>query len=215
MKSPFDNLSKLQINKLFDLLEVHKYSFKKNEEILSTIKNKNIICIILEGSAQILSIEFNGNEILVENLIKNSVFGTNISIMDYENCEVIAKTDTDILVIDYNKLLDKSNITHSYFNIFFRNLFDITNEKFKETNKRIRILEKKQIREKLLEYFEIEYSSNPSKSILLPFSLKELADYIGVNRSAMFRELGHLKDEKLIEINGRKITLLYKQPLFK
>lgn len=215
MKSPFDNLSKLQINKLFDLLEVHRYKFSKNEEILSTIKNKNIICIILDGSAQILYIEFNGNEILVENLVKDSVFGTSISVMDYENCQVIAKSDTDILVIDYNKLLDKSNITHSYFNIFFRNLFDIINTKFKETNKRIRILEKKQIREKLLEYFEIEYSSNPSKSILLPFSLKELADYIGVNRSAMFRELGHLKDEKLIEINGRKITLLYKQPLFK
>ena len=45
---------------------------------------------------------------------------------------------------------------------------------------------------------------------MLPFSLKELADYIAVNRSAMFRELRHLKDDKLIEINGRKVKLLYK-----
>ena len=51
---------------------------------------------------------------------------------------------------------------------------------------------------------------NPSKSIYLKVSLKELADYIAVNRSAMFRELRHLKDDKLININGRKITLLYK-----
>ncbi len=214
MRSPFQDLSKLQINKLFDLLGVHMYKYHKNEEILSTMKNKNILCIVMEGTAQILYIEYNGNEILVENLNKNSVFGTNISGTDDDNCEIISKTDSEILVIDYDKLIDSENLNHNFFNIFLRNIFDITNTKFKERNKRIRILEKKQIREKLLEFFEIEYNSNPSKSIFLPFSLKELADYMAVNRSAMFRELQHLKNDRLIEVNGRKITLLYKQSLF-
>ena len=214
MRSPFDNLSKLQINKLFDLLGVHLYRYNKSEEVLPTIKNENIVCIVMEGSAQILYIEYNGNEILVENLYKDSVFGTNISGTNYDNCEIVAKSEMEVLVIDYNKLLDSRNLNHPYFNTFLRNLFDITSMKFKERNKRIRILEKKQIREKLLEYFEIEYNSNPSKAIYLPFSLKELADYIAVNRSAMFRELQHLKNDKLIVVNGRKITLLYKQSLF-
>lgn len=214
MRSPFDNLSKLQISKLFDLLGVHLYRYNKSEEVLPTIKNENIVCIVMEGSAQILYIEYNGNEILVENLYKDSVFGTNISGTNYDNCEIVAKSEMEVLVIDYNKLLDSRNLNHPYFNTFLRNLFDITSMKFKERNKRIRILEKKQIREKLLEYFEIEYNSNPSKAIYLPFSLKELADYIAVNRSAMFRELQRLKNDKLIEVNGRKITLLYKQSLF-
>lgn len=214
MRSPFDNLSKLQINKLFDLLGVHLYRYNKSEEVLPTIKNENIVCIVMEGSAQILYIEYNGNEILVENLYKDSVFGTNISGTNYDNCEIVAKSEMEVLVIDYNKLLDSRNLNHPYFNTFLRNLFDITSMKFKERNKRIRILEKKQIREKLLEYFEIEYNSNPSKAIYLPFSLKELADYLAVNRSAMFRELQRLKNDKLIEVNGRKITLLYKQSLF-
>ena len=210
MRSPFDDLSKLQINKLLDLLGVHFYTYNKNEEILTTIKNENIVCIIMEGSAQIMYIEYNGNEILIENLSKYDVFGTNISGTNNENCEIIAKGKTEVLVIDYDKLLNEKNLNHPYFNTFLRNLFDITNIKFRERNKRIRILEKKQIRDKLLEYFEIEYINTPSKSFYLPFSLKELADYIAVNRSAMFRELKHLKDDKLIEINGRKITLLYK-----
>lgn len=214
MYSPFENLSKSQINKLFDLLGVHLYRYNKSEEVLPTIKNENIVCIVMEGSAQILYIEYNGNEILVENLYKDSVFGTNISGTNYDNCEIVAKSEMEVLVIDYNKLLDSRNLNHPYFNTFLRNLFDITSMKFKERNKRIRILEKKQIREKLLEYFEIEYNSNPSKAIYLPFSLKELADYIAVNRSAMFRELQRLKNDKLIEVNGRKITLLYKQSLF-
>lgn len=210
MSNPFDNLSEADKFNLFNLLGVHFYKFNKNEEILPTIKHENIICIVMEGSAHILYIEYNGNEIIVEKLQKDSVFGTNISATNNENCQIIAKEDTEIAVIDYKKLMNSKNLNHAYFNIFFKNLFDIINTKIKEKNERINILEKKQIREKLLEYFDIEYKKYHSRIIHLPFSLKDFADYMAVNRSAMFRELKNLKEEKFIDIKNRKITLLYK-----
>lgn len=211
MTAPFEGLTKSQINKLLDLLGVHVYKFNKNQEILPTIKNENIVGIILEGYAQILNIEYNGNEIVIDNLYKDSVFGTNISLTNSENYQIIAKQDTDVLVIDYDKLINPQNLNHNYFNIFFRNLFDIINIKMKEKNERIKVLEKKQIREKLLEYFEMEYKKGHlNNKIFLSFSFKDLADYLAINRSAMFRELKHLKEEKLIEVNNRKVTLLYK-----
>ena len=210
MNSPFADLSRVQVNKLYDLLGVHIYNFNKNQEILPTIKSENIIGIILEGHAQIINIEYNGNEIIIDNLSKDSVFGSTISLTNNENYQIISKNDTQVLVIDYDKLLNPANLKYSYFNIFFRNLFDIINTKFKEKNERIRILEKKQIRDKLLEYFEMQHKKSRLKNIYLPFTFKDLADYIAVNRSAMFRELKHLKDERLIDINDRKITLLYK-----
>lgn len=208
MKSPFESLSKVQIEKLYSLLGVHIYTFLKNEEILPTIKSENIFAIILEGSAQIVNNDYNGNEILMENLTKNSVFGTNISATNNEDCNIIAKENSKVLVIDYNKLMNPENLKYKYFNIFFSNLFDIINSKYKETNERVKILEKKQIRDKLLQYFDIEYSKSRLNYFYLPFSFKELADYIAVNRSAMFRELKSLKDEHFIEIHGRKIILL-------
>ena len=210
MTSPFDNLTKAQISKLYELLGVHIYSFSENQEILPTIKNENIVGIVLEGYAQILNIEYNGNEIIAENLYKNSVFGSNISLTNSENYQIIARQDTTVLVIDYDKLMNPKNLVHNYFNVFFRNLFDIINVKIREKNERIKILEKKQIREKLLEFFEMENKRNRLKYIYLPFSLKDLADYLAVNRSAMFRELKHLKEDKFIEIKDRKIVLLYK-----
>ena len=210
MATPFDGLTKFQINKLFDLLGVHIYKFSKNQEVLPTIKNKNIVGIILDGHAQILNIEYNGNEIIIENLYKDSVFGTNISLTNSENYQIIAKQNTEVLVIDYDKLINPKNLTHNYFNIFFRNLFDIINTKIKEKNERIKVLEKKQIREKLLEYFEMEHKKSRLNNIYLPFSFKDLADYLAINRSAMCRELKHLKEDKFIEIKNRRVTLLYK-----
>ena len=210
MSNPFENLSKNQISKLFHILGVHIYNFKKNQEILPTIKYENIISIILQGHAQIINIEYNGNEIIMENLYKDDIFGTNICATNSEYTQIIAKEDTKVLVIDYDKLVNPLNLKYTYFNIFLMNIFDIINTKFKEKNERVKILEKKQIREKLLEYFEIEHKKTRQRNIYLPFTFRDLADYLAVNRSAMFRELKHMKDEKFIEVNDRKITLLYK-----
>ena len=210
MNSPFNELTKFQINKLFNLLGVHIYKFSKTQEILPTIKSENIVAIITRGEAQIIMTDYNGNEIVIENLSKDSVFGSSISGTDSDDYQIIAKEDTEVVIIDYNKLMDSSNLKYSYFNTFFRNLFDIINTKIKEKNIRIKILEKKQIREKLLEYFELKYKETNSRVIYLPFSLKDLADYIAVNRSAMFRELKNLKEEKFIAVKGKRITLLYK-----
>ena len=210
MSSVFEGLSRLQIEKIYDLLDVHIYKFNKNDSIFPTIKGGNIVGIISYGSATISYIEYNGNEIILENLNKDSIFGTNISLINIDNCEITAKEDTEVLLIDYNKLINQKNLKYQYFNTFFNNLFDIINSKFKETNERVRILEKKQIRDKLLEYFDIEYKKTLDRNITLPFALKDLADYISANRSAMFRELKNLKEERFIQINGKRITLLYK-----
>lgn len=209
MNSAFDGISDLQKNKLFKILETHIYKFNKNEEILSTLNNENVICILLEGSAHILSINYNGDEYLVEELYEDSVFGTTISDMNSSEYEIRAIEDCKVLVINYNNLMNTKNITHSYFNIFILNLFNIINNKLRANNNRIRILTKKSIRDKILAFFENEYRKNRSKFIYLPRSFKDLADYLSINRSAMFRELKYLKEEKFIKIDGKRITLLY------
>ena len=79
--------------------------------------------------------------------------------------------------------------------------------KITNANNRIEILSNKTIRNKLLAYFKVISKKNNSKIIYLPYNYTDLADYLGVDRSAMYRELKHLKDEGLIETKNRKITL--------
>ncbi len=212
MKNPFENLSVQQVNKLLKNLQGHRYKYQKGQEILPTIKSENIVGIILEGKAEIISIDYNGNEIVLEKLKKNTVFTTYMNAINYENCEIVATDDTEILVFNHNSLINPGNTKHVYYNIFMQNIFDIQNNRYKDINERIRVLEKKTIRDKLLEYFDIEYKKSYMRTIELPFNLKDLADYMAVNRSAMFRELKNLKEDKIISIKGNRITLLTKRP---
>ena len=210
MNTVFTGISELQRNKLFKLLEAHIYDFHENEEILQTIRGKNIICIILEGSAKMIEINYNGDENLIEQLENESVFGTAISNMNDQDCQIRStSTRTKIVVFDYNNIINFKNTNHNYYNIFFNNLFDIIHAKLRERNDRIRILTKKTIRDKLLAYFEYEYTKTRSKFIYLPNNFKQLSDYLAINRSAMFRELKSLKEENFIKIDGKRITLLY------
>ena len=209
MISPFQGFTELQKRKLLLKLETHTYKFNKNEEILSNSLSKNIICIILDGSAKIVNINYLGEEILIEDLEKDSVFGTDISAINDTEIQIIANETTTVLIIDYNRLINSNNLQYTYYNLFVFNILQILNDKLRDTNNRIQILTKKNIRDKLLAFFENEYRKTRSQKIYLDTSLKDIADYICVNRSAMFRELRNLKDEGFIKVEGRKITLLY------
>ena len=209
MIDPFEGLTSLQKSKLINSLESHIYKFNKNDEMIPTLKDKNIICILLEGHAEIINTNYLGEESLIEELHENSVFGTDISNIDDIECQIKALDDCSVLIIDYNKLINIKNIEHAYYNTFIFNLLQILNSKLRNTNNRIQILTKKNIRDKLLAFFEIEYRKSRSRNVYLPSNFKHLADYLSINRSAMFRELKALKEENFIKIDGKKITLLY------
>jgi CRP-like cAMP-binding protein len=211
MKDPFIEISELQKTKLLKLLATHIYNFNKNENIIQVLNNTNFIGIILEGYAKIININYMGEENLSQELFPNSVFGTNISGIDNTECQIVVVDEpTKVLIIDYDKIINMENTNHVYFNRFLLNIFDIINSKFKETNDRLYILTKKTIRDRLLAFFETEYRKDRNLNLYLPYTLKDLSDYLSVNRSAMFRELRSLKDENFIKIKGNHITLLYR-----
>ena len=52
--SPFDGLKESEKEKLIDNLNGHIYSFNKGEELITLINTKNMIGIVLEGSAKLI-----------------------------------------------------------------------------------------------------------------------------------------------------------------
>ena len=56
-------------------------------------------------------------------------------------------------------------------------------------------------------FFKQISKKNKSKIIYLPYNYTDLADYLAIDRSAMYRELKNLKEEGLIEIKDKRITL--------
>ena len=206
--NPFYNINNNEKTSLLKELEAQTYEFKKNEEILKKIKNRNFIGIIIEGLIQVIKTDYNGNRIIIEELIENNIFGSRISSLSNNEYTITTKDITKIIIIDYDQLMKIKN-SNNYYNQFIKNLLEIITNSINDKNNRIEILTKKTIRNKLLEYFKIVSTKNNSKNIYLPFTFTDLADYLAIDRSAMTRELKNLKGEGFIEIKGKRITLLY------
>lgn len=209
MINPFSNINEKNKCKLLKLLEANTISFKKDTSILSTMKNENLIGIIISGYAQIIRTDYNGNRTIIEELEEMSVFGKSISSLANKECEIITKENTEIIIIDYDIMINVPNNSYQFYNQFVKNLLQIFTSFLNDKNERIEILTKKTIRNKLLEYFKINAQKHGSKNVYLPFNFTDLADYLAVDRSAMTREIKYLKEEGFIDVKGKRIILLY------
>ncbi|MBQ9013877.1 MAG: Crp/Fnr family transcriptional regulator [Bacilli bacterium] len=210
MADLFEGITSKNKRKLIRLLEANTMLFKKDESILKYILNENIIGIIIDGYAQIVKTDYNGNRTLIEELYENNVFGSLISSLKNKEYDILTKEDTKILFIDYDNILNCTKNNALFYVQFLKNLLAIITSRIEEKNERIEILTKKSIRNKLLEYFSIVSKKHGSRYIYLPFNFTDLADYLAVDRSAMSRELKYLKEEGFIEVKGKRITLLYR-----
>lgn len=205
----FENISEKNKGKILKLLEVDYLTLPKGINFFSMINEKNFIGFIEYGAVQIIRNDYNGNKIIVEDDYSGDLFGTAISIVPSDEFLFMTKEETKIIVIDYDRIFNINDSKYDYYNQFVRNLLRISIDKTRERNERIEILSKKSIRNRILEYFRIVSGKSMSKTVYLPFSYTELADFLAVDRCAMTRELKNLKEEGFIKTAGRKITMLY------
>lgn len=184
-------------------------SFKKNEIITTYIAKRKQLCLLKSGEADLIRYDFNGNKTIVEHYLQNNIFGEIFyNVTTNNELFVESQTKCEVLFFDYDFIENKCTSNCSYHKKLIQTLPNLLLSQINSLNTRIEILSKRTIREKLLTYFNIISTQNLSKSFTLPFSLTDLADYLSVDRSAMMREIGCLKDDKIIEKNGNRITFL-------
>lgn len=206
MASVFENISTLEQKKLLKSLEATYRNYSKGD-IIPTFINNDILGIIITGYIEITKEDYKGNRTIVDELEENKIIGNSFYI-NLNELTIRAKENTTILYIDYDRIINFTNIYNKTYTEFLKNLLLLTQRILTTRNEKIEILSKRSIRDKLLEYLHTMSKKYGSKIIYLPFSYTDLADYLSVDRSALSRELNNLKNEGFIETKGRKIILL-------
>ena len=208
MKNVFEKISPRNKEKLLMSLHTYNVNYKKDTVISEVLNDPDDIAIIEKGYIHIMQNNYNGTSTLIEELEEGDIFSLATLFLS-DSYEIIAKEDSELLLISNNDLINYEE-NDKVYNQFIKNLFIILNERLKDKNERIEILTKKTIRNKLLEYFKIMSNKNGSRYIYLPFSFGALADYLAIDRCAMSREMKYLKEEGIIEVKDKRITLLYR-----
>ena len=99
-----------------------------------------------------------------------------------------------------------SRIIHYQLNLT-TNMLKILASQNVFSNLKLRIANQKSLRDRILIYLH-SLAPDSEGYLHVPFTQTALAEFLGVNRSALSRELGRMQDENLIEVNDKKMKLL-------
>lgn len=179
-------------------------SFTKNQTVYNRGNQCSTIDIVLSGSLVAYSLSQNGNENIVFNFNKYSVIGANLlfGTVNRYPLNIYCTSDCELISISKSEVCNLLNDSSFAMN-FIKNI----SLNSQGMNKKIAMLVGKSLRENITYYLITLSVEQHSNIVMLPMSKKQLADYFGVQRPSLFRELKLMKDEGLIEIDNKKIVL--------
>ena len=111
------------------------------------------------------------------------------------------------MLIDCRRITTSCSNACGFHSQMIYNLLQSVAMRNLEFHQKLQIVSKRTTRDKLMAYLLSEAKRCGSKSFTIPFDRQELADYLGVERSAMSAELSKLQKDGILQTNRSQFTL--------
>jgi CRP-like cAMP-binding protein len=202
--SLFSAIKESDLEKLIAGNHIYRKHYMNGATVHIANETCRTLDIVLSGSLVAYSLSTNGSATTMFEFSQGSVIGANLLFGENHSypLTIYCLTDCQIIHIDINAVLEflhDYNFTLHYIKSISQNSQGI--------NQKIAMFTQRTLRENIMDYFKQQTIIQKSSVILLPMSKRQLADYLGVQRPSLFRELKKLKEEGIIEINNRTIAI--------
>ena len=211
----FNTLGEPELRSYLNNAKVIIHSYQKNDFIALAGDPMEGIGVILEGSALLTRENVMGQRVIMANLEQSDIFGEALlfSKQPLWPATIKATKATKIMFIPLETFIKTLPDCHQCQTKILSNLLEDLSEKALLLTKKVHYLTLKGMREKIYAYLTDIYTMQHSEKLVLPHNREQMAEALNVSRTALSRELGRLRDEGIIEINGRHVTLLDPQQI--
>lgn len=209
LQSPlFRGIEKSEFEEMGHAFRMRQRSFEKNSVIFHAGEFVQELGIVISGSVNIENIGLLGNKSILSNVTAGQVFAETYA-LSHEPLMVdaVAAEYCEILFMNLNLLTGEHKSSCTWHIKMLKNMLAITTQKNLILSNRIFCTSAKTIRERLLTYLSAQAVKNGSTSFQIPFNRQQLADYLNLDRSALSKELGRMRDEGMIEFRKNQFTL--------
>ncbi len=204
----FCRISDQEREKLLCCIPPEYKNYLAGECILDFQNRLDRIAVMLSGKAQVVSYDVVGNRIILEQLTKNDIFGEVFLLpLSSHGYAVEALCDCRVLFLQYKDVIKRCEKACAYHSQLVDNLFCLSAIKVRGLNAHLQILSQRSIGDKLLSYFSF-IAAVKGNTFEMPMTWSSLSDYLCVNRSALMRGLRQLRENNLIAVDGKRVTLL-------
>ena len=193
----FKDLSKEEIEQVIKCCGKNKKKVKKGCCVYRAGDHIKEMGLVLKGGLIIENDDIWGNKVIIDHVGPGQIFGETYACAQGEPLlvNVVAGEDTEILLINPENLFGGCSKPCPQHNKMMVNLLTMTAKKNINLSRKIMFTSSKTIRGRLSAYFSFQSMKNGSARFTIPFNRQQLADYLGVDRSAMSHELSKMKEE--------------------
>jgi len=205
----FKGIADAEIPNILEYLAANSRIFKKDEIIVLAGDKAEQLGIIISGNAHLIKEDFFGNRTIMTTLNPTDSFGE--AFVFAENSiflvSVIAATECEILFLDYSRVISVCSSSCKFHNKLIENMLMILANKNIILNQKVEVMSRRTTRQKLLHYLSVCALNAQKNEFTIPYNRQELADFLGVDRSAMSSEIGKLLREKVLKTNKNHFIL--------
>ena len=206
----FRGIREQEISGMLGCLNAKEKTYLKDETILRAGSTTGSIGLVERGSVNIVVTFFWGGSHIFSHIAAGQIFAETYAAIPGKEllCDVVAAEPTEVLFLDMEKLLTACSTGCPCHSRIIHNLLRISAMKNLSLSNRMMHTASRSIRERLLSYLSEQAMEQGSAHFTVPFDRQQLADYLGVDRSAMSAELSKMKKDGLIEYRKSEFTLL-------
>ena len=205
----FQEISKEELSTLLPCLDAAERSYKRGQVILSEGEPTQWMGVVLQGLVILSCPDIWGKNTILGSAGPGSVFAEAYACVPGEPLmiRVSAAEDSRVLMLNLQKVLSGCGSCPCHAQLA-RNLLRVCAGKSLQLSRRILHTSPKSIRGRLESYFSECVKKSGSLSFTIPFNRQQLADYLGVDRSAMSSELSRMRREGRILVERNRFTML-------
>lgn len=205
----FAGIDREDLQSLLVCLSARKERFTKGEPVFLEGDTAGNIGFVLEGAVQIVRDDFFGNRSLLIPVESGELFGEAYACAGLDALPVsgYAVQDCTILWLACRKMLTVCTNACGFHNTLVQNLLQVVAQKNLQLGKKIQLMSKKTTREKLMAYLLDQAKQRGMAEFTIPLDRQGLADFLGVERSAMSAELSKLRSMGVLETKGSYFRL--------
>lgn len=206
----FDRIGDESLKEMLGCLNAKERSYKKGDAVFAEGDKAKYLGIVLEGSVQLVRVDYYGNRSILANIEPPQLFGEAFACAGLKSLPVdaVAATDTRILLLDAQRIARPCGNACPCHGQTILNLLHIVAKKNLVLHQKIEVTSKRSTREKLMTYLLLQAKKAKSHTFTVPYDRQELADYLEVDRSGLSAEISKLRNEKVLECRRSTFTLL-------
>lgn len=198
----FENFTATEIVNILSNTKYKINKYKKSETIALEGDPISSIGIILLGNIEIQKVYPSGKIVTINRMGRGNIFGEAIK-KTYPST-IVSSGDSEILFISEEDIIKLCSSSKVFLNNFMR----VLSNRILNLSKILRNLSYQTIREKIASYLLDEYKKQHSLTINMNLSRQEMADLFGITRPSLSRELINMKNDNLIHIDKKAITII-------